>query len=124
MMIRRRRPKGWQHPALGDVALTTMLTALAEPVRLDVIRQLACSGGVLKGAFDVEVTGSTLSHHLRVLTDAGLVRVTQEGRFRLCELRRAEVESRFPGLLPAVLAGAGVPGMVRSGPPSGVAGRW
>lgn len=84
-----------------------MLDALGDPVRLEVIRQLAGADGVLKGAFDVEVTGSTLSHHLRVLADAGLVRVSQEGRFRLCELRFGEVEGRFPGLLPAVIAGAG-----------------
>jgi DNA-binding transcriptional ArsR family regulator len=107
--MRMRRPRGWDHPSLDDVGLDTMLDALGDPVRLEVIRQLAGADGVLKGAFDVEVSGSTLSHHLKVLADGGLVRVTQEGRFRLCELRRAEIEDRFPGLLPAVLASAGVP---------------
>lgn len=109
MEIRRRRPRGWEHPSLEEVGLEVMLDALGDPVRLEVVRRLAGAGGVLRGAFDVGVTGSTLSHHLKVLADGGLIRVTQEGRFRRCELRREEVERRFPGLLPAVLAGAGVP---------------
>lgn len=86
-----------------------MLDALGDPVRLEVIRQLAGAGGVLLGAFRVPVTGQTLSHHLKILADAGLVRVTRQGRFRRCELRLTDVERRFPGLLPIVLAHAGAP---------------
>ncbi|WP_433824785.1 ArsR/SmtB family transcription factor [Actinoplanes sp. CA-015351] len=96
--------RGVQAPSLDDVELPTVLDALADPVRLEVIRQLAASNGVVTGRFQVSVTMSTLSHHLGVLLTSGLVRVTQEGRFRRCELRLAEMEQRFPGVLTAVLA--------------------
>ncbi|MEU4157388.1 helix-turn-helix domain-containing protein [Actinoplanes sp. NPDC026670] len=105
--VRQRRPRGWVHPDLAEVGLGGVLESLADPVRLEVVRQLAAAGGVVDGAFDVPVTGQTLSHHLRILNDAGLVRVSQVGRFRRCELRLTEVEQRFPGLLPAVLVNAG-----------------
>ncbi|GGN87039.1 transcriptional regulator [Actinoplanes lobatus] len=114
--VRRRRPRGWAHPDLADVDLGRVLDALGDPVRLEVVRQLATAGGVVQGAFDVPVTGQTLSHHLRTLTTAGLVRVSQAGRFRCCELRTRDVEKRFPGLLPAILANAGV-GAPRTMPP-------
>ena len=91
-------------PSLEAVDLPTVLDALADPVRLEVIRQLAAADGVVLGRFQVGVTMSTLSHHLTVLLASGLVRISQQGKYRRCELRMAEVESRFPGLLPAVLA--------------------
>ncbi|WP_328474547.1 ArsR family transcriptional regulator [Actinoplanes sp. NBC_00393] len=109
--VRRRRPRGWEHPHLDDVYLDTMLDALGDPVRLDVIRQLADRGGVIHGPIEVPVTGQTLSHHLKILTRGGLVRVSQQGRFRRCELRLAEVERRFPGLLPTILESAGAPAL-------------
>jgi DNA-binding transcriptional ArsR family regulator len=105
--VQRRRPRGWAHPDLADVELGVVLDALSDPVRLEVIRQLAVAGGVVQGAFDVPVTGQTLSHHLRILTGAGLLRVSQVGRFRRCELRTREVEQRFPRLLPVILSNAG-----------------
>ncbi|GAA3072974.1 hypothetical protein GCM10017600_25260 [Streptosporangium carneum] len=49
---------------------------------------------------------STLSHHLRVLRDAGLTRTRQEGTRCFVILRRQELQTRFPGLLQAVLAAA------------------
>ncbi len=107
VFVRRRKAKGWQHPDFDDVSFGSMLDALGDPVRLEVVRQLAAAGGSVTGTFDVPITGQTLSHHLRILADAGLIRVGQVGRFRRCELRTTEVENRFPGFLVAVLTNAG-----------------
>ncbi|MEK8104387.1 helix-turn-helix domain-containing protein [Micromonospora sp. M12] len=98
------------HPDLAAVDLATLLSALADPVRLSVVRQLALSGGVVCGRFDAlsEVGMSTLSHHLKVLRAAGVLRVTPNGSFRRHELRADEIDDRFPGLLPAVIANLGV----------------
>jgi DNA-binding transcriptional ArsR family regulator len=52
------------------------------------------------------VAKSTLSHHLRVLRDAGVTRTRQEGTRCFVELRRDDLEFRFPGLLDAVLDAA------------------
>ena len=56
------------------------------------------------GRLEVSVSKSTLTHHLRVLRDAGLTITRTEGVQRLVSLRREDVETRFPGLLDCVLA--------------------
>ena len=58
------------------------------------------------GRLEVSVSKSTLTHHLRVLRDAGLTYTRTEGVQRLVSLRRHEVEARFPGLLDCVLTQA------------------
>jgi DNA-binding transcriptional ArsR family regulator len=96
--------RGLEHPSLDSVELATVLDALGDPIRLKVVHQLATSNGIVCGNFDVDVSMSTLSHHLRILRGAGLVHVIPQGRFRRHELRSADVEARFPGLLASVLA--------------------
>jgi DNA-binding transcriptional ArsR family regulator len=89
------------HPAMEDVSLAAVLQALADPVRLRLVALLldgetrSCAPEV----WDVEVHKSTLSHHYKVLREAGLTRTHVHGRTRSVELRRAELEERFPGLL-------------------------
>jgi DNA-binding transcriptional ArsR family regulator len=55
-------------------------------------------------ANDPNVPKSTLSHHLKTLREAGLIRNEPAGRQRTVTLRRAEIDRRFPGLLDAVLS--------------------
>lgn len=96
------------HPDLKDVSLDTALHALADPVRLLMVRRLAegarlnCTATCPEG----RVPKSTLSNHFRVLRAAGLVESTQEGREGLNRLRREAFDRRFPGLLDTVLANA------------------
>lgn len=91
------------HPDVSTITLPMMLSALADEVRLTVVRRLAEAGGVVCGQFDVPVSMSTLSHHLKVLREAGLLRVTPEGSFRRHELRLPEMEARFPGVLSSII---------------------
>src|SRR3954464_4937886 len=91
-------------PAAGDLELATVLHALSDPVRLRIVRDLADSGACNCGAFAVPVAKSTLSHHLRVLREAGLTLTEPSGTQRVVSLRRGDVDSRFPGLLEAVLS--------------------
>ena len=46
---------------------------------------------------------ATLTHHFKVLREAGLIRTVAEGRKRIVTVRRDDMEARFPGLLNAVL---------------------
>ena len=46
---------------------------------------------------------STLTHHFRVLREAGVIEQRADGTARLNSLRREDLEQRFPGLLDAVL---------------------
>ncbi|MFE7797144.1 ArsR/SmtB family transcription factor [Nocardia sp. NPDC057440] len=94
-------------PSTADLDLVRVLSALADPVRLELVRALAgvcepLSCGVDK--FDVEITAATLSHHWKVLRDSGVTTTFASGRNRLVELRRDDLAERFPGLLDAVLA--------------------
>ncbi len=92
------------HPAIEEVALSQLLYALSDPVRLGVVRQLAAAGEATCAALDGGRPKSTMSHHFRVLRDAGLVRTRTDGPSHMNDLRRDELDRRFPGLLSAILA--------------------
>jgi DNA-binding transcriptional ArsR family regulator len=49
------------------------------------------------------VSKSTMSHHLRVLRQAGITHTRVSGAHRYVSLRWDDLEARFPGLLEAVL---------------------
>ena len=93
-------------PKIDSVELAEVFHALSDPVRLDIVRCLARSGERCCGDFSVPVSKSTLSHHLKVLRQAGLTETRADGTQRLVSLRQIEVEARFPGLLDAILDGA------------------
>jgi DNA-binding transcriptional ArsR family regulator len=94
------------HPALDDLDLATVLHALSDPVRLEIVAGLAGGDERACGSFDVTVTKSTCTHHFRVLREAGLIRQRQQGTMRLNSLRRDDLEARFPGLLGTILKAA------------------
>ena len=82
-----------------------MLFALSDPARLDIVRQLAAPGEQPTcQSVALDMPKSTRSHHLKVLRECGVVRSVPRGRERLLSLRREDLESRFPGLLAAVLS--------------------
>ena len=89
----------------ASLEITQVLHALADPVRLSIVRQLRESDAPIAcGDFDVEVAKSTLSHHFRVLRESGVtVAWHADGRTVLNRLREDELDQRFPGLLAAVL---------------------
>jgi DNA-binding transcriptional ArsR family regulator len=93
-----------RHPSAGEIELTRVLHALSDPVRLGVVRQLDREGEATCTALDRGRPKSSMSHHFRVLRDAGVVQTRCEGTAHLNSLRRAELDRRFPGLLDAVLA--------------------
>jgi DNA-binding transcriptional ArsR family regulator len=96
-------------PAADELELASVLHALSDPVRLRIVRDLSERGACNCGTFAVPVAKSTLSHHLRVLREAGLTFTEPAGTQRVVSLRRTDVDARFPGLLDAVLAATPVP---------------
>lgn len=93
----------YKHPAIEDVRPEDIFHALSDPVRLDIIRRLAAEGAASCAALDGGRPKSSMSHHFRVLRDAGLVHTRPEGVTHMNQLRRDELATRFPGLLDAVL---------------------
>jgi DNA-binding transcriptional ArsR family regulator len=91
------------HPSIHEIELPDLLHALGDPVRLEIVRHLAEHPHQKCGSLDTHLAKSTLSHHLKVLREAGVTRTDAHGTERLVSLRRDELERRFPGLLDSVL---------------------
>jgi DNA-binding transcriptional ArsR family regulator len=92
------------HPHRGAVPLTTVLYALSDPMRLRIVRTLDEHGGELAcNEFRLPLAKATMSHHFKVLREAGITACRAEGTARLTSLRREDLDGRFPGLLDAVL---------------------
>ncbi|MFI6949927.1 ArsR/SmtB family transcription factor [Streptomyces sp. NPDC050422] len=93
------------HTDPAEVSMLGALSALADPVRLQLVRDLAGSEDWTRscGSFDVPVGKAALSHHFAVLRGAGLVEQRDMGPKRLNRLRREEFGARFPGLLDLLL---------------------
>jgi DNA-binding transcriptional ArsR family regulator len=89
-------------PPISD--LTTVLQALGDPVRLAIVRDIAEEpDGRYCGSFGLPVTKSTLSHHFKVLREAGVILGRYEGTRKLLSLRRADLDAAYPGLLDSIL---------------------
>ena len=92
------------HPATQDIELAAVLHALSDPQRLRIVRALAEDPTPRRcGSFGLDVTKSTLTHHFRVLREAGVIERQIDGTAKLNSLRREDLDRRFPGLLDAVL---------------------
>jgi len=96
------------HPDTEAITLQGVLHALSDPARLAIVRalrespDLSCS----KAAPVPEMAKSTLSNHVRILREAGLLCSRREGTQYANCLRLDDLDSRFPGLLDAILRAA------------------
>lgn len=111
--------RSFQHPATENLDLARVLHALSDPVRLAMVRRIAADGAQTCGALGVDRPKSSMSHHFRVLRDAGVIRTTVSGLLHLNELRRDDLQARFPGLLPAVLGEVPAGAAASQGLPAG-----
>ena len=95
---------------LASIDVVTVLQALSDPVRLEIVRQLAgcgATGELTCGQIELPVSKSTTSHHLKTLSVAGIIAEREVGTRKYLHLRREELEERFPGLIESVLRAAG-----------------
>lgn len=97
------------HPDRADISLDKVLHALSDPIRRDVARTMHTDGPRVCGQLSYPIAKSTLSHHLKVLREAGLMRTEIRGTTRVITLRRDDLDARFPGLLDAVQVTAPAP---------------
>jgi ArsR family transcriptional regulator len=68
----------------ADDTLAMLAKALGHPVRVQIVRILAATEGCVSEIVDkIPLAQSTVSQHLKVLKDAGLVRGTVDGP-RMC----------------------------------------
>ena len=93
-----------------------LLAALADPVRLEMVRRLMNTGAVVPcGQLYDGINKSTATHHFKILREAGITeRLTADGHV-LQRLRVDEVEAVVPGLLEAIVGRANREATSRAG---------
>ncbi|WP_328723965.1 ArsR family transcriptional regulator [Streptomyces sp. NBC_00247] len=95
------------HPSLEEIRLEHVLHALADPIRLCIVRQMAVArAGLACSYFELPVAKSTLTHHFRVLRESGVIHQIYRGTAKLNELRGDDLEKLYPGLIDSVLRAA------------------
>ena len=91
-----------------------LLSALADPVRLSIIRQLSAAPGAVCACDFTEccdVSQPTVSHHLKVLREAGVLSSERQGTFIYYSLA-PDFQRRWAGI------GASLSGLVKVASPS------
>jgi len=98
------------HPDKNAIQLPAVMHALSDPTRLEMVRRLAEDTSPRPcGTFGFDLAKSTLTHHFRILREAGVIEQRKEGTSKLTWLRREDLDERFPGLLDAVLSATPAP---------------
>lgn len=99
----------FNHPAATDISLDSVLHALSDPIRREIVRKLMASDSMSCSQACATHAPSTVSFHHKILREAGLIRSEKKGVEVINTLRRTEIEARFPGLLDAVFPPPGPP---------------
>jgi DNA-binding transcriptional ArsR family regulator len=91
-------------PVLSEEAIAARLSALSHPVRISILRLLSAQGcSCCKDVVrSTDLAQSTVSQHLKVLVEAGLVRYRpdrQRSRYEVDRAAVAELSGAVSGLL-------------------------
>ena len=81
-MARELHPIEWAH-TMDLAELSKISKALADPTRLKIYEKIATHPDTICGALveDFNLSPATVSHHLRILSEAGLIETRREGQF-------------------------------------------
>ncbi len=99
-------PRTHWYPEREDITLFSVLNALSDPTRLEVVRKLSEHEEQCPYDFLPMTSKQNLVHHFKVLREAGLIMARYEGRNKFIWLRRELIDDLFPGLIDAVLNAA------------------
>jgi DNA-binding transcriptional ArsR family regulator len=96
------------HPSIEDVTVEGILHALADPVRVAIYTDLVSSDcshncSTFLNVGEKKIPKSTLSQHFKALREAGLIRGERRGVEMQNTSRCPEIETRFPGLIAAIV---------------------
>ncbi|MEV6430135.1 helix-turn-helix domain-containing protein [Nocardia sp. NPDC051463] len=87
------------HPETAEIRLVDVLAALGHPVRMEIVHALASGEERFCGEILPDEPKSSMTHHWRALREAGVIHQRRVGRKLWLTLRRADLDTRFPGLL-------------------------
>jgi DNA-binding transcriptional ArsR family regulator len=103
------RPPVLPEPPVDELRLEVVMSALADPLRMTVARKLLLESDEFDhpcGWFGFDRPKSSLTHHFKVLREAGVIHQRQYGLERRSRLRTGDLDKRFPGLLDLIAATA------------------
>ena len=92
-----------KHPNPDQIELTDVMYALSDPARLEIVRRLSASKDMTCGELNPDRPKSSMSHHFKILREAGLIETRVEGKEHYNNLRKDALNRRFPGLLKSLL---------------------
>ncbi|MDE2481050.1 MAG: helix-turn-helix transcriptional regulator [bacterium] len=96
-------PRELWYPEREDITIYGILAALSDPTRLEIVRALAQHEERCPFDFLDITSKQNLTHHFKVLREAGLIKSRYEGRKKFVWLRRDPIDEMFPGLLDGIL---------------------
>lgn len=96
------------HPSVQDMTVEGILYALADPVRAQILAEIAAadcpqSCSMFLKVHNKKLPKSTLSKHFKILREAGLIRSTRHGVELHNASRCAEIKDRFGGMVSEIL---------------------
>ena len=96
------------HPPIEGITVEGILHAMSDPVRAAIYGEIVASDYSRSCSNLLELSGrevakSTLSHHFKILRDAGLILSERRGVEMHNTSRRTEIDARFPGLMAAIV---------------------
>jgi DNA-binding transcriptional ArsR family regulator len=105
------------HPLKKEIELANVLYALGDPIRLEIVKNLAKMTGKITETAQVvhhrscknictklRLSKSTLSHHFRILREAGVIWCEKDGTQYVNRLRQDDLSGLFPGLLDCIVS--------------------
>ena len=100
---------------MTDHDLVKALKAIAHPTRFRMVQEVAAAGELSCGQLGdrFQLAQPTVSHHLKLLSDAGVFSIRQEAQQRLITVNRVVVRGLL-GSLPERLAPAAARAAVRA----------
>ncbi len=89
---------------MAQVELTDIMYAFADPIRIDIVRQLIGNHRPMScGELNANRPKSSMSHHFKVLRESGVLETVIEGKEHLNTVRLDDINNKFPGLLNVLL---------------------
>ena len=84
---------------------SAIFAAMSEPARMDILLRIADTAELACTVLDetLPISKSTISYHIKILYQAGLIEVRKEGRYYFYRLRSDVMEKMAPGLLERML---------------------
>lgn len=90
------------HPPIEEVTIDGILYALSDPVRRTLLFAIMGCDGMNGKQAGADLPPSTLSFHLKILRETGLIRSEKRGVEVFNTGRKAEIEEHFPQLLHSI----------------------